>query len=242
MKRDRIDLAALKSVFNMPLHEAAKKLGCCATYMKNRCRVLGIERWPYRQLGREEKAKRKAGITNDTGRAEEADGEADDEIPEVCRAKKPKAAPRTVTRGAAATTIADPGLLDLEGAALIDALEAGTLLRPKPKRASATNSFGAVNSFGEMYHILPPVPTGQQGPVGVPAGQSVHTFPVVPVVPEAPVAPCPRALPGTAPSPKGAMGPHPPCALGPHPAMVDTVAEAKLGKGNGGRRPSSREA
>jgi len=40
----------LGELFNLPLHEAAGKLGISATAMKSACRKLGIKKWPYRTV------------------------------------------------------------------------------------------------------------------------------------------------------------------------------------------------
>ena len=36
--------------FDMPLVQAAKKLGICATALKKVCRKLGIHKWPYKEM------------------------------------------------------------------------------------------------------------------------------------------------------------------------------------------------
>ncbi|MGB1605582.1 MAG: RWP-RK domain-containing protein, partial [Promethearchaeia archaeon] len=40
----------LRACFGLPLHEAARKLGICATAVKKCCRKLGISNWPFRRL------------------------------------------------------------------------------------------------------------------------------------------------------------------------------------------------
>jgi len=59
MKRDLVTHETLKDVFCMPLHEAARKLDVSATYLKSRCRALGVLRWPYRQTKSMLRSKRK---------------------------------------------------------------------------------------------------------------------------------------------------------------------------------------
>lgn len=40
----------LRTCFGMPLHEAARKLGICATAVKKCCRKMGIKQWPYSKV------------------------------------------------------------------------------------------------------------------------------------------------------------------------------------------------
>ena len=40
----------LQACFGMPLHEAARTLGICATAVKKCCRKMGIKQWPYQRL------------------------------------------------------------------------------------------------------------------------------------------------------------------------------------------------
>uniref|UniRef100_A0A6U6DVB2 RWP-RK domain-containing protein n=1 Tax=Guillardia theta TaxID=55529 RepID=A0A6U6DVB2_GUITH len=40
----------LRQHFNMPLNEAARKLGICATAIKKVCRKMGIRQWPFQRL------------------------------------------------------------------------------------------------------------------------------------------------------------------------------------------------
>jgi hypothetical protein len=40
----------LQMCFDMPLVQAAKKLGICATALKKVCRKLGIHKWPYKEM------------------------------------------------------------------------------------------------------------------------------------------------------------------------------------------------
>ena len=45
-----LTLDDLLPYFEMPIEEAAEKLGCCSSALKRRTRKLGIKRWPYRKL------------------------------------------------------------------------------------------------------------------------------------------------------------------------------------------------
>ncbi len=45
----------LRLHFNLPLNDAAKKLGVCTTAIKNVCRKVGIKQWPHRRLKTVEK-------------------------------------------------------------------------------------------------------------------------------------------------------------------------------------------
>lgn len=45
-----IDVKILRSVYNMPIEQAAKQLGVCVTVLKRICRRKGIARWPYRKV------------------------------------------------------------------------------------------------------------------------------------------------------------------------------------------------
>ncbi|KAJ4462116.1 hypothetical protein PAPYR_1295 [Paratrimastix pyriformis] len=40
----------LRLLFDLPIKEAAAKLGMCVTILKKHCRTLGVQRWPFRQL------------------------------------------------------------------------------------------------------------------------------------------------------------------------------------------------
>jgi hypothetical protein len=40
----------IREVFHVPLAQAAKDLGICATMLKQHCRRMGLEKWPYRQI------------------------------------------------------------------------------------------------------------------------------------------------------------------------------------------------
>jgi hypothetical protein len=40
----------LRACFGMPLHEAARTLGICATAVKKCCRKMGIKQWPFQRL------------------------------------------------------------------------------------------------------------------------------------------------------------------------------------------------
>ena len=46
-----LSLRTLSPLFNLPLGEAAEKLGLCRTALKNACRKCGIGRWPFRASG-----------------------------------------------------------------------------------------------------------------------------------------------------------------------------------------------
>lgn len=43
-----LPLATIKEHFHMRLSDVARKFDCCPTLLKQHCRKLGIERWPYR--------------------------------------------------------------------------------------------------------------------------------------------------------------------------------------------------
>ena len=45
-----LSASKLRSHFNLPLNDAAKKLGVCATAIKKVCRKMGIKQWPHRKL------------------------------------------------------------------------------------------------------------------------------------------------------------------------------------------------
>ena len=40
----------LRTCFGMPLHEAARTLGICATAVKKCCRKMGIKQWPFQRV------------------------------------------------------------------------------------------------------------------------------------------------------------------------------------------------
>jgi len=40
----------LRTVFHLPINDAAKKLGLCVTVLKQKCREFGIVRWPFRKV------------------------------------------------------------------------------------------------------------------------------------------------------------------------------------------------
>ncbi|KAG5188430.1 hypothetical protein JKP88DRAFT_287418 [Tribonema minus] len=44
------DVQQLRTLFHLPITEAALRLGMCVTVLKKRCRQHGIMRWPYRQI------------------------------------------------------------------------------------------------------------------------------------------------------------------------------------------------
>eukprot|EP00658_Telonema_sp_P-2_P025871 TRINITY_DN2042_c0_g1_i4.p1 TRINITY_DN2042_c0_g1~~TRINITY_DN2042_c0_g1_i4.p1 ORF type:complete len:278 (-),score=68.98 TRINITY_DN2042_c0_g1_i4:316-1149(-) len=44
----RVTLDILKQHFDMRLCDVARKFGCCTTLMKQHCRKLGVDKWPYR--------------------------------------------------------------------------------------------------------------------------------------------------------------------------------------------------
>ena len=50
--RHSITLADLQARFHLPLTEAAKSLGICATILKKVSRAFGVRRWPHRGLKR----------------------------------------------------------------------------------------------------------------------------------------------------------------------------------------------
>jgi len=49
LKRDRITLEVLESLYHLPLAVAALKLDVSETYLKARCRAQGVYRWPFRK-------------------------------------------------------------------------------------------------------------------------------------------------------------------------------------------------
>ncbi|KAG5179616.1 hypothetical protein JKP88DRAFT_247235 [Tribonema minus] len=51
-----IDLALLRTMFDLPITEAAQKCGVCLTAFKKICRKQGIKRWPHRQIKALQKA------------------------------------------------------------------------------------------------------------------------------------------------------------------------------------------
>lgn len=50
-----LNAAMLRMHFNLPLNDAAKRLGVCATAIKKVCRKIGIKQWPHRKLKAVEK-------------------------------------------------------------------------------------------------------------------------------------------------------------------------------------------
>mmetsp|Transcript_46074 Transcript_46074/g.144534 ORF Transcript_46074/g.144534 Transcript_46074/m.144534 type:complete len:738 (-) Transcript_46074:85-2298(-) len=50
-----LNAALLRSHFNLPLNDAARRLGVCATAIKKVCRKMGIKQWPHRKLKAVEK-------------------------------------------------------------------------------------------------------------------------------------------------------------------------------------------
>ena len=50
-----LSASKLRAHFNLPLNDAAKKLGVCATAIKKVCRKMGIKQWPHRKLKAVEK-------------------------------------------------------------------------------------------------------------------------------------------------------------------------------------------
>lgn len=53
----KVDRHAIQSLFDRPEGEAAKQIGISITAMKQLCRKLGIERWPYRRQKKEKSAR-----------------------------------------------------------------------------------------------------------------------------------------------------------------------------------------
>ena len=49
-KRDRITYENVVKLFHLSLSDASARLGVSETYLKTRCRLLGISRWPYRKV------------------------------------------------------------------------------------------------------------------------------------------------------------------------------------------------
>eukprot|EP00276_Gloeochaete_wittrockiana_P018738 CAMPEP_0184345124 /NCGR_PEP_ID=MMETSP1089-20130417/13571_1 /TAXON_ID=38269 ORGANISM="Gloeochaete wittrockiana, Strain SAG46.84" /NCGR_SAMPLE_ID=MMETSP1089 /ASSEMBLY_ACC=CAM_ASM_000445 /LENGTH=162 /DNA_ID=CAMNT_0026675301 /DNA_START=63 /DNA_END=548 /DNA_ORIENTATION=+ len=45
-----LTLDDLSPFFHLPINEASKKLGICATVLKKICRKIGISRWPHRKF------------------------------------------------------------------------------------------------------------------------------------------------------------------------------------------------
>eukprot|EP00270_Netrium_digitus_P007841 TRINITY_DN2303_c0_g1_i6.p1 TRINITY_DN2303_c0_g1~~TRINITY_DN2303_c0_g1_i6.p1 ORF type:complete len:461 (+),score=32.82 TRINITY_DN2303_c0_g1_i6:85-1467(+) len=45
-----VSLKDLSDHFHLPINDVARKLGLCVTVLKQRCRELGISRWPYRKV------------------------------------------------------------------------------------------------------------------------------------------------------------------------------------------------
>ncbi|EKX38944.1 hypothetical protein GUITHDRAFT_115050 [Guillardia theta CCMP2712] len=50
-----LSMETMSSYFHMPLDEAAKKLGIASTTLKLICRKLGVPRWPYRNVQKEQR-------------------------------------------------------------------------------------------------------------------------------------------------------------------------------------------
>lgn len=44
------DLAKLRTVYHIPINDAARELGMGVTMLKRLCRKFDIKRWPYRKL------------------------------------------------------------------------------------------------------------------------------------------------------------------------------------------------
>lgn len=55
----RLTLEILQQHFGMRLSEVSAKFGCCPTLLKQHCRKLGIERWPYRTASKVEKKRKR---------------------------------------------------------------------------------------------------------------------------------------------------------------------------------------
>ena len=46
----KVDMAAIQALFGRPQSDAAKEIGISLTALKQICRKLGIQRWPYQRL------------------------------------------------------------------------------------------------------------------------------------------------------------------------------------------------
>jgi hypothetical protein len=44
-----VSMSSLESLYNLPLGEAAREIGLCATTFKKACRKLGINKWPFQR-------------------------------------------------------------------------------------------------------------------------------------------------------------------------------------------------
>jgi hypothetical protein len=66
----RVDMESIKPLFNLPQKDAAKALGISLTALKQVCRKLGVDRWPYWRRKKGSKA------TGGDGRAEDSSRQA----------------------------------------------------------------------------------------------------------------------------------------------------------------------
>lgn len=48
-----LDLPTLSALYHLPLKEAAMTLGICPTAMKSACRRIGVHKWPFRSLSKQ---------------------------------------------------------------------------------------------------------------------------------------------------------------------------------------------
>lgn len=54
-KQALISLDDIKPLFHLPLAHAARILGVCGTFLKTACRRVGVKRWPYRTLQKQDR-------------------------------------------------------------------------------------------------------------------------------------------------------------------------------------------
>jgi hypothetical protein len=67
-----LSLADLREHFHEPLAVAAESMGVCTTFLKKRCREVGVRRWPFRDIDSLSKGILKAREGSDKHRALEA--------------------------------------------------------------------------------------------------------------------------------------------------------------------------